>query len=132
MKNCLNIFLLIFVNGEKIYYSKYFSKKIGFCTFSKIKSLSRVSSYITKYITKDCIVNENGYMYICSRGLKLPYISDIKPINLDNINCFKRCFDFCITYDIDFNDLDMTQKLYLINHIQDETLKDKLLKLFSN
>lgn len=71
-------------------------------------------------------------MYICSRNLKLPYIYDIKPICLDNIKSFKRSFDFCTTYDIDFNELDMTQKLYLINHIEDETLKDKLLKLFSN
>lgn len=71
-------------------------------------------------------------MYISSRNLKLPYISDIKPINLDNITCFKRSFDFCTTYDIDFSELDLSQKLYLINHIEDETLKDKLLKLFSN
>lgn len=124
----------IFTNirkGEKIYYSKYFSKKIGYCTFSKIKSLSRVSSYITKYITKDCIVNENGYMYICSRGLKSPSISDIKPILLDKIPCFKRSYNYCSTYDIDFNTLDLSQKLYIINNLQDESLKDKLLKLFN-
>lgn len=132
LKSYLNIFLLIFVNGEKIYYSKYFSKKIGFCTFSPIKSLGRVSSYITKYITKDCIRNENGYMYISSHGLKVPYISDIHPICMDKIPCFTKFYDFCSVHDIDFNLLTRDEKLFIIQSIKDLSLKEKLLKLLGN
>lgn len=114
--------------GEKIYSHNYFDKKLGWCTLSKIKNLSRASSYCTKYITKDCIINENGYMYINSRGLKSSNSSRINPISFDSIPCFKKEYDYSITFDIDFRELNQQQKLYLIYNIQDTTLKQKLLE----
>lgn len=124
--------LLIYLErGEKIYSHNYFESHLGWCTLSRIKSLSRASSYCTKYITSDCVINENGYMYINSRGLKSPLRSRINDISLSNIPCFKTEYDYCITYDIDFSSLTQQQKLYLIYNIQDFTIKQKLLSLLN-
>lgn len=56
--------------NEKLYYLSFFDQKMGYCTLTKIKSLERVSSYITKYVTKSCVKNSKGTIYISSRGLK--------------------------------------------------------------
>lgn len=55
-------------NGEKIYHSLLFDD-IGWNTFEKIKDYNKCCNYITKYITKDCVRNENNQIYFCSRGL---------------------------------------------------------------
>lgn len=47
--------------------------KLGFCTATKVQSNDRVSSYITKYITKSmCAVSKNKRRYVCSRNLNRP------------------------------------------------------------
>lgn len=43
---------------------------MGFNSFSKIRDYDKCCNYITKYITKDCVKNESGTVYISSRGLK--------------------------------------------------------------
>ena len=50
--------------------SRYWSKKLGYNSFSKIKDKKAVSFYITKYLTKNPVIIESGYHYISSRGLK--------------------------------------------------------------
>lgn len=57
--------------------------KYGFNSFSKIKDFNKCCNYITKYITKDCVKNEQGTVYISSRGLKKASRSQIGAINLD-------------------------------------------------
>lgn len=50
---------------------------LGFTTATKIKDNARVSSYITKYISKDlCVVTENKKRYWCSRNLNKVVVND--------------------------------------------------------
>ncbi len=50
---------------------------LGFTTATKIKDNERVSSYITKYISKDlCAVTENKKRYWCSRNLNKVFIQE--------------------------------------------------------
>ena len=47
--------------------------KWGFTTATRVDSTERVSSYITKYITKDCaILLKNKKRYYCSHNIDLP------------------------------------------------------------
>lgn len=68
-------------DAEKKYYDIDYSDevyrikeyKLGFCTATKVQSNDRVSSYITKYITKSmCAVSKNKKRYVCSRNLNRP------------------------------------------------------------
>lgn len=52
------------------YYSSHYFDKLGFNSFSKIVDYNKCCNYIMKYITKDCVRNSNGYIYIYSQGLK--------------------------------------------------------------
>lgn len=50
-----------------------YSKKFGYTTVSPIRSQERTTSYITKYITKDCFnsaIANGNHLYYCSRGLQ--------------------------------------------------------------
>ena len=56
---------------EKIY--KIGSYKLGWMTATKVRELEKVTSYITKYITKDMLNGLHGRKrYWCSRNLVLP------------------------------------------------------------
>lgn len=60
------------VDGGYKNWNDYYTK-FGFCSLDDIKSHEKVSSYITKYITKDvgmCVSEVGGHMYYCSTGLK--------------------------------------------------------------
>lgn len=64
------------VNGKKIYNINSRSFKYGFTTVSKVEDTNKVSSYITKYITKELIDNTKGkHRYIFSRNLDIPTVS---------------------------------------------------------
>ena len=59
--------------NHELYYLESYQKRFGFCHFEPIKDINRISSYITKYITKDLekSVNElGGHLYYRSRKLK--------------------------------------------------------------
>ena len=59
--------------GKKIWNWVGYSLKFGFNELEEIRDIDKVSSYVTKYITKDLsdTVNELGAKtYYCSRGLK--------------------------------------------------------------
>lgn len=59
-------------NGEEIYNWPGYQKRFGNCDIEPIKDKERVSSYVTKYVTKDLessIKELNAKMYYCSRGL---------------------------------------------------------------
>ena len=68
------------VNG---YLSSKVFDELGFNSFSPIKDYNKCCNYITKYITKDCIRNENNQIYISSRGLKKATRYEIQPIDFD-------------------------------------------------
>lgn len=60
-------------NGENICEWVGYSKKFGYTTCSPIRSQERTTSYITKYITKDCFnsaIANGNHLYYCSRGLQ--------------------------------------------------------------
>lgn len=62
-------------SGDVIYNIENY--KLGFTTATKIKDASRVSSYITKYITKElCATTSNKKRYWCSRNLNEVKIDD--------------------------------------------------------
>ena len=57
--------------SDKIY--KFGSYKLGWMTATKIREKERVTSYITKYVTKDlCNASYGRKRYWCSRNLLLP------------------------------------------------------------
>lgn len=93
--------LPLYINNNG-YYSNAVFDEIGFNSFSKIKDFEKTCNYITKYITKDCVKNENNQIYICSRGLKKATKYEIKPI--DNIEWGYEN-DFCCIRDINVNQL---------------------------
>lgn len=52
------------------YISSEVFDEIGLNSFSKIKSFNKVASYITKYVSKDCVKNSHNQIYISSRRFK--------------------------------------------------------------
>ena len=64
------------VSPDDIYTNKQgflscsFFDKMGYNSFSKIKNYNKCCSYITKYISSECIRNSHNQVYISSRGLK--------------------------------------------------------------
>lgn len=65
------------------YLSHQIFDQLGFNSFSKIRDYTKTCNYILKYITKDCVRNEKGTIYISSRGLKKASRSRIGDIDLD-------------------------------------------------
>ena len=101
---------LEFYTNENGYLSNKVFDEIGFNSFSKIRDFEKTCNYITKYITKDCVRNENNQIYICSRGLKKADKYEINPINI------KWGFenDFCKIRDFNINDLTDEEKLQFL------------------
>lgn len=111
------------------YLSSVSFDKLGYNSFSMIHDKTRCSNYIMKYITKNCIKNDKGSVYFCSRGLKTARVYDIKPIDLDKFN--KKLFqnDFVKICDFSLNNSNKEQLLYMQYNIQD---KETFLKEFLN
>lgn len=80
---------LIYKNGKQIF--NLINYKIGFTTVSYVESQEKVSSYISKYITKQLITLKFKKAYWYSRDLEKPklkfhyYENDLKDIYQDNI-----------------------------------------------
>lgn len=61
------------LKGEDIRDWSGYSERFGFTTVSPIRSHERCTSYITKYVTKDCVktaISNGGHMFYASQGLK--------------------------------------------------------------
>ena len=88
---------------EKIY--KIGSYKLGWMTATRVREMEKVTSYITKYITKDMLDGLHGRKrYWCSRNLVLPleevFILDatdrfILSQELDDSSRFRKVSEFC-------------------------------------
>lgn len=100
-------------HGQSIYYTKFFDSKMGYCTLSKIRDYNKCCNYITKYITKDCVKNDAGTVYISSRGLKKASRYQIEPIDLD----FQFENDFVCIKDFTISSLDKGELLNLLQII---------------
>lgn len=66
----------LYINKNGYYSSSSFDS-LGFNSFSKIESKEKVSNYILKYVTKDCVRNSAGTTYISSRGLKKASVTEL-------------------------------------------------------
>lgn len=88
---------------------------LGFNSFSKIESLEKVSNYILKYITKDCVKNSKNQIYISSRGLKKAERTEINP-NISDIN-YSYSNDFCSIQDFDVNNVSRDYILKIIDNM---------------
>lgn len=86
------------------YFSHSVFDEIGFNSFSRIKNYDKCCNYITKYITKDCVKNEAGTVYISSRGLKKADVYEITPVDLK----WNFTNDFCFISD--FNSSEMSEE----------------------
>lgn len=67
------------------YLSLYDFEELGFNSLSKIKDKIKVSSYITKYITKDFVKTSSGYSYFHSKDLNFArrfYLDDVDTTKL--------------------------------------------------
>lgn len=84
---------------------------LGFNSFSKIESLDKVSNYILKYITKDCVKNSKNQIYISSRGLKKAERTELNP-NITNID-YSYTNDYCSILDFTVNN--ESNKDFLLN-----------------
>lgn len=94
--------------------------EFGRNTFQPITSKDKISSYILKYITKDCIRTSSHRLYTCSRGLKhadKTYYSNEK---LKDIFNNKKYFENDFYKIIDFNadELTQQQKLDIMNSVE--------------
>lgn len=98
--------LELYTNNNGYYSSKVFDD-IGFNSFSPIKDYNKCCNYITKYITKDCVRNENNQIYISSRGLKKATRYEIQPIDFD----FTFQNDYVKIKDFTTNELSLVEKL---------------------
>lgn len=116
---CSDLPLYVNANG---YYSSIDFDKLGFNSFSKIIDKTKCANYITKYITKDCVKNEAGSVYFCSRALKKAETYKIISLDLkSHITSFKPFQnDFLCIYDIEIDKLTKDELLYLSNNIQEE------------
>lgn len=114
---CSNLDLYINANG---YYSSKDFDRLGFNSFSKIRDKTKVSNYITKYITKECVKNEAGSIYFCSRGLKRATSYDIIPIDLDIPKVKYWENEYIKICDFNINELTKEQNLYFLRNIKEK------------
>lgn len=93
------------------YLSSHYFDDLGFNSFSKIKDYSKCCNYITKYITKDCIKNTNGHIYISSKGLNKACREEFSQI--DFIPSFSN--DYVEMKDFKLSDITLDEKLYFLS-----------------
>lgn len=74
----------LYVNDNGFYSSEFWDT-LGWNSFSKIKDYNKACNYITKYISKNPIILDSGYVYNCSRGLKKPTVEIMIDEDLQNI-----------------------------------------------
>lgn len=79
------------------YLSLYDFEELGFNSLSEIKDKIKVSSYITKYITKDFVKTSSGYSYFHSKDLNFAkrfYLDDFdfSTLKLEFENDFVKIF----------------------------------------
>lgn len=106
---------LDFYINDNNYLSSHDFDELGFNSFSKIESLEKVSNYILKYITKDCVKNSAGTVYISSRGLKKATVTELSndlDINFDYTN------DYCSIKDFNVNNLSRDELLNIMSSMK--------------
>lgn len=104
---------------------------LGFNSFDFIKNYNACCCYITKYITKDCVKNENNQIYFCSRGLShgdSEYMID-KPLKEIFLNDKVFINDYCEKIDFEIDKLSQTQKTKLFEYFNSN---DEIMQNYEN
>lgn len=91
------------------YYSHQLFDTIGFNSFSAIRDYNKCCNYITKYISKDCIKNEKGTVYISSRGLKKADKYEVQPF--EPIKGWQFSNNYCDICDFYTQEMTIDEKL---------------------
>lgn len=116
----------IFLNENGYISSHFFNENLGFCSFSEIKDILKCSNYLMKYITKDCIKNENNQIYFCSRGLLRPEVYDLPVAKKNELNLSSDFWtysnDFCKLRDFHYSELSDNDKMFLFTNYSKEDL----------
>ena len=101
-------------------FSSFIFDDFGRNTFQPISSKEKISSYILKYITKDCIRTSTHRLYMCSRGLKHADKTYYNNEKLNEIYNNKKFFenDFYRIIDFHADELTQSQKLEILNSIE--------------
>lgn len=76
------------VPGDNDYLNINFFNDLGLNSIQKIRSIDRVSTYITKYMTKEFIKTDSNVSYFHSKGLMLPIEKEIKISDFSNLELF--------------------------------------------
>lgn len=101
------------IKGRLIYTIKEYT--LGFCNAQKIEDTTKISRYITKYITKEfCFKTKGRQRYLCSKGLKKPkeYY-----LHVDDIQDLYQIFN--ITYEKNY-DVNAPNYHYFIKYLQSQ------------
>ena len=108
--------------NDKFYhcFSSFLFDEFGRNIFQPITSKEKISSYILKYITKDCIRTSTHRMYMCSRGLKHANKTYYSNEKLEDIYNNKKYFenDFYKIIDFHADELTQQQKLDIMNSVE--------------
>ena len=73
----------------------------GFSTATQVGDTARVSSYITKYITKECVaVLKNKKRYYCSHNIDRPIIDYSVTDKYEFLEMYGRDISYCKTIDV--------------------------------
>lgn len=86
----------IYHNGKQVFNIDSWNK-YGFSTVTKIESIQKTASYVTKYITKDIKKILNQY-YFCSRKLNKEPITDLFHVQYDDIASKDNIIQFKLPY----------------------------------
>ena len=111
----------IYTNDNGFLSSHYLEDRIGFVSFSPIKDILKCSNYITKYITKDCVRNENNQIYFCSKGLARADVSYVSAQSFEDSQVLDKDFwsftnDYCKIKDFYFKNLTPLQQTVIFNN----------------
>ena len=106
-------------DNEYNYLSSRDFDTLGLNSFSAIRDTTKVSNYITKYITKDCIKNQSGQVYFCSRGLKKAEKYKVQDLAMDDyIEQLPYENDYVKVYDLNIEKLNSKELLFLIDNLK--------------
>ena len=101
-------------------FSSLIFDNFGRNTFDYITSKDKISSYILKYITKDCIRTSSHRLYTCSHALKRADKTYYNNEKLNDIYNNKKYFenDFYKIIDFKADELTQQQKLDIMNSVE--------------
>lgn len=108
----------IIINKNNYPTSKFFSDRMGYFSFSKIKNSVRCAYYISKYITKCPIRSNTNYLYFCSHGLARAEVFDL-PRSPEDLQVLKNFWafenDFVKVKDFSYEKIPQNIQLFLLS-----------------